>query len=65
MLASSRLFIEDEIVIGDYKYRPSDEIGAGYSSRVFKGRSRSNPMAEYAIKVIEMRKFSASSLEML
>ena len=49
--------------IGDYFYRPSEEIGAGYSSRVYRASDRD--CRSYAIKVIDMKRFSASGLEML
>ena len=51
------------MVVGEYRYRPSEEIGAGYSSRVYKATDQQGHV--YAIKVIEMKRFSASGLEML
>ena len=49
--------------MGDYRYKKANEIGAGYSSRVYRGTGKDKQ--EYAIKVIDMRKFSSSGLEML
>lgn len=63
LMESTSRYCEDEVVIGDYWYRPSDEIGAGYSSRVYRAQGKDGQ--EYAMKVIEMRRFSASGLEML
>jgi hypothetical protein len=63
LLASASRFIEDEIIVGNYSYKVSDEIGAGYSSRVYKGTGKDK--TECAVKVIEMKRFSASGMEML
>jgi serine/threonine protein kinase len=49
--------------VGDYRFKKSNEIGAGYSSRVYRGTGKEKQ--EVAIKVIDMRKFSSSGLEML
>lgn len=63
LLASASRFREDEVCIGDYRYRVADEIGAGYSSRVYRATGKDKQ--DYAVKVIEMRRFSASGLEMM
>jgi glycyl-tRNA synthetase (class II) len=56
---------KDEIeTIGHYSYRRKDEIGSGYTSHVYRCRSIEKE-SDYAIKVIELKKYSASSLEML
>jgi hypothetical protein len=40
-------------------------LGSGYSSKVFKGTEVDKPQKLYAIKVIELKKFSGDSLKML
>ncbi len=63
LMESTSRYCDDEVVVGDYTYRVSDEIGAGYSSRVYRAVGKDG--LDYAMKVIEMRRFSASGLEML
>jgi len=53
--------IEDGEVVGNYIYRKKDHIGAGYTSHVFKCHSKKDD-SQHAIKVIDMKKYSASSL---
>ena len=62
-LESTSRYRQDEILIGNYFYRPSEQIGAGYSSRVYRASDRQG--LSYAIKVINMKRFSTSSLNML
>jgi hypothetical protein len=54
-------FKEDIEVIGHYFYKKKDEIGSGYTSHVYRCRSHEKD-GDFAIKVIELKKYSASSL---
>jgi hypothetical protein len=54
-------FNQDEMTVGNYSYRKSDEIGSGYSSKVYKAISLKDNQ-QYAIKVIDTKKHSSSSL---
>lgn len=56
---------DSEVRVGIYKYSTEDELGKGYSSRVYKGVEIERINHRYAIKVIELKKFRGSSLEML
>jgi serine/threonine protein kinase len=56
---------ETEVKVGIYKYSTEDELGKGYSSRVYKGVEIEKIHKRYAIKVIELKKFRGSNLEML
>ena len=64
ILKKTPFIYEDAEVIGNYVYRKKDQIGAGYTSYVFKGKVIKDN-SYYAIKVIDTKKYSASSLEML
>jgi serine/threonine protein kinase len=55
----------NEVLIGKYKYNSEELLGKGFTSRVFKGVEVENIYKRYAIKVIELKKFRGSSLEML
>ena len=55
---------ETEEKIGDYVYYRDKEIGSGYSSKVYKGRKLGDDR-DYAVKVIELKKYSNSNMEML
>jgi serine/threonine protein kinase len=61
---NSILLSDSERKIGSYFYDVAKEIGSGYSSKVFKGRS-SKDDSDCAVKVIELKKYSESSLKML
>ena len=54
---------DNEEHIGPYTYFTDKQIGSGYSSKVYKGIKGGDE--EYAVKVIELKKFSHSNLEML
>ena len=56
---------DSEVKVGIYKYSTEEELGKGYSSRVYKGVEIERIHKRYAIKVIELKKFRGSSLEML
>lgn len=50
--------------IGDFTYSTADLIGEGYTSRVYRAtKDRSSEMV--AVKVVELKKYSASNREML
>jgi serine/threonine protein kinase len=55
----------NEVQVGRYKYNSEEVLGKGFTSRVFKGVELDNVYKRYAIKVIELKKFRGSSLEML
>jgi hypothetical protein len=40
-------------------------LGSGYSSKVYQGTEVHKPQKRYAIKVIELEKFTGDSLKML
>lgn len=61
---TNSVFSEDTESIGAFTYRRKDEIGSGYTSHVYRCRS-SKDDNDYAVKVIELKKYSSSSLEML
>ena len=61
---NASLLDDYEKKIGNYTYYTNKEIGSGYSSKVYKAYS-SEDNEEYAIKVIELKKYSPSSLQML
>ena len=48
--------LESDRKIGNYSYNAAQEIGSGYSSKVYKGTCKDN--SECAIKVIELKKYS-------
>ena len=60
----AQIFDEEPDTIGNYKIDKTKQIGSGYSSKVYKATSKSDSQ-EYAVKVISMKKMSASSLQML
>lgn len=55
---------DEDQKIGDYVYSRSQEIGRGYSSRVYKARKMGSTEV-YAVKVIELKKYTNSNMEML
>ena len=61
---NSVLLCESERKIGSYYYDVTREVGSGYSSKVFKGRSAKDD-SECAVKVIDLKKYTESSLKML
>ena len=61
---NSTIVASSERTIGNYSYDISQEIGSGYSSKVYKGHS-SKDNQECAVKVIELKKYSEQSLKML
>lgn len=50
--------------IGRYRILLDEELGAGYSCRVFKGVEEGKSMKRFAIKVIEVGNFSSSCLQL-
>ena len=50
--------------VGSYSYSTTQEIGSGYSSKVYRGQSTKDG-SEVAIKVIDLKKYSEQSLRML
>ena len=62
--ASTGLSEEAEEKIGSYIFYREKEIGSGYSSKVYKARKIGDDQ-DYAIKVIELKKYTSSNLEML
>lgn len=56
---------DSETHIGKYKYSTNDELGKGFSSKVYKAVEIEHVHKRYAIKVIELKKFRGSNLEML
>ena len=62
--ALSNTFDEDSDTIGHYKIDLKRSIGSGYSSKVYKGVSLKDSQ-EVAVKILNIKKFSASSLQML
>jgi serine/threonine protein kinase len=51
---------ESEVRVGRYKYDSGEELGKGFSSRVYKGVEILRPHIRVAIKVIDLRKFRGS-----
>jgi serine/threonine protein kinase len=51
--------------VGKYKYDPKDELGRGFSGKVYKGVEIDKPQRRYAIKVVSLQKFKGHSLDML
>jgi hypothetical protein len=56
---------ESEVRVGRYKYDSAEELGKGFSSRVYKGVEVLRPHVRVAVKVIDLRKFRGSSMDML
>lgn len=52
-------------MIGKYKYSENDELGKGFSGKVFKAIETLKPHKRYAIKVIDLQKFRGENLKML
>jgi hypothetical protein len=50
--------------IEQYSYNLSDQIGEGYTSRVFKA-SKDNSSDVFAIKVVDLKKYTVTNREML
>lgn len=61
---SAGLSEDNEEKIGKYVYYRDKEIGSGYSSKVYKARKVGEDQ-DYAIKVIELKKYTNSNMEML
>ena len=59
---NSSLACDSQRKIGKYSYDVGVEIGSGYSSKVYRGRSSEG---ECAVKVIELKKYTEQSLKML
>lgn len=55
---------EGERRVGHYSYEVGRCLGSGFSSKVYRGRCEREGR-ECAVKVIELRKHSESSLRML
>lgn len=62
--ASTGISEDIEERIGSYIFSRDREIGHGYSSKVYKGRKIGENL-DYAIKVIELKKYTNSNIEML
>jgi serine/threonine-protein kinase ULK/ATG1 len=60
----STMIDDSEQRIGSYSYFTNKEIGSGYSSKVYKGKKK-GCSDDFAIKVIELKKYSNSNMEML
>ena len=52
-------------MIGKYKYSENDELGKGYSGKVYKAVEASKLNKRFAIKVIDLQKFRGENLKML
>ncbi len=52
-------------MIGKYKYSENDQLGKGFSGKVFKAVEIQKPHKRYAIKVIDLQKFRGENLKML
>ena len=50
--------------IGPYSYDRNHKLGSGYSSKVYLGRKK-NTSEEFAVKVIDLKKYGKSNLEIL
>jgi serine/threonine protein kinase len=50
--------------VGRYRILLDEELGTGYSCRVFKGVEEGKAMKRFAIKVIEVANFSSSCLQL-
>jgi serine/threonine protein kinase len=61
---NSTLLCESDRKVGNYSYSSTEEIGSGYSSKVYRGRSTKDN-SECAVKVIELKRYSEQSLRML
>jgi hypothetical protein len=51
--------------IGRYSFYPKNQIGSGYSSKVYRGIKDNNKSQLYAIKVIKLKDMNASHLHLL
>lgn len=56
---------ESEIRVGKYKYDPKDELGKGFSGKVYKGVEIVRQHKRYAIKVVDLKKFKGSNMDLL
>ncbi len=61
---SSSPLADSERRVGAYTYNTKDEVGAGYSSKVYRGKNTKEG-SECAIKVIDLRRYNESSLKLL
>jgi serine/threonine protein kinase len=55
---------DNSMKIGKYKVLLDEELGKGYSCSVYKGVEEGKTMKRYAIKIIELKNFSSSCLEL-
>ena len=53
------------IEVGAYQYKEEDILGKGFSSNVYKCRSIKEEEKEFAIKVIDLKKFKTSNLKLI
>ena len=51
--------------MGKYKYDLNNELGRGYSGKVYKGIEIGKPHKRYAIKVVSLNKFRGRNMELL
>lgn len=51
--------------VGRFKYDPKDELGKGYSGKVYKGVEIGRSHRRVAIKAVDLKKFKGNNLDML
>ena len=51
--------------MGKYKYDVKNELGKGYSGKVYKGVEIGKLHKRYAIKVVDLNKFRGRNMELL
>lgn len=53
---------DSEVRVGKYKYAIDDELGKGFTSKVYKAVEIEKIHKRYAIKMVELKKFRGSNL---
>ena len=56
---------ESVVRVGRYKYDPKDELGKGFSGKVYKGVEIGKSHKRVAVKAVDLKKFKGSNLDML
>lgn len=56
---------ESEVRVGRFKYDPEEELGKGYSSKVYKGMEIGRSHRRVAIKMIDLKTFKGKNLAIL
>ena len=60
-LSTAITYDEYERQIGPYTYHVNKELGSGYSSKVYRGK-RKDSNEDFAIKVIDLKKYNNSNM---